>query len=45
MEIVKYTKKGNGNYQILFDNGKKININEDKIHYNQGERCPLSLVI
>ena len=31
MEIVKYTKKGNGNYQILFDNGKKININEDVI--------------
>ena len=31
MEIVKYRKKGNGNYQILFDNGKKININEDVI--------------
>ena len=24
---------------------EKININEDKIHYNQGERFPLSLVI
>lgn len=31
MEIVKYTKKGNGNYQILLDNEKKININEDVI--------------
>ena len=34
MEIVKYIKKGNGNYQIIFDNGKKINIQEDVIIKN-----------
>ena len=31
MEIVKYTKKGNGNYQITLDIGKKYNLNEDLI--------------
>lgn len=31
MEIIKYIKKGNGNYQILFDNNKKINLSEDII--------------
>lgn len=31
MIIEKYIKKGNGNYQILFDNGKKINFNENII--------------
>ncbi len=31
MEIVKYEKKGNNNYQILFSNGEKILINEDVI--------------
>ena len=34
MEIVKYIKKGNGNYQIIFDNEKKINIQEDVIIKN-----------
>lgn len=34
MEIVKYIKKGNGNYQIIFDNKKKINIQEDVIIKN-----------
>lgn len=34
MEIVKYIKRGNGNYQIVFDNGKKINIQEDVIIKN-----------
>lgn len=31
MEIVKYEKKGNNNYQVLFSDGKKILINEDVI--------------
>ena len=31
MEIVKYTKKGNGNYQITLDIGKRYNLNEDLI--------------
>lgn len=31
MIIEKYIKKGNGNYQIVFDNGKKINLNENII--------------
>lgn len=34
MKIVKYIKKGNGNYQIIFDNEKKINIQEDVIIKN-----------
>ena len=34
MEIVKYIKKGDGNYQIIFDNEKKINIQEDVIIKN-----------
>ena len=31
MEIIKYIKKGNGNYQVLFSDGKKINLQEDVI--------------
>ena len=31
MEITKYIKKGNGNYQVLFSDGKKINLQEDVI--------------
>lgn len=31
MQIIKYTKKGNGNYDILLDNNKKITLSEDLI--------------
>lgn len=31
MEIIKYEKKSNGNYQIYLDDGRKIKINEDII--------------
>jgi recX family len=31
MKITKYIKKGNGNYQVLFSDGKKINLQEDVI--------------
>ena len=31
MEIVKYEKKGNNNYQVYFDDGRKYLINEDVI--------------
>lgn len=31
MKVLKYVKKGNGNYQVLLDNDKKINLSEDVI--------------
>lgn len=31
MEIIKYEKKSNGNYQIYLDDGRKIKLNEDVI--------------
>lgn len=31
MEIIKYVKKGNNNYQIFLDTGEKLTINEDVI--------------
>lgn len=31
MNIVKFVKKGNNNYQIVFDNGKSVNVSEDII--------------
>ena len=31
MDIVKFVKKGNNNYQIVFDNGKSVNVSEDII--------------
>ena len=31
MKIIKYQKKGNNNYQVYLDNGKKYDINEDII--------------
>ena len=31
MEIIKYEKKNNGNYQIYLDDGRKIKLNEDVI--------------
>ena len=31
MEIIKYEKKGNNNYQVYFDDGRKLLINEDVI--------------
>ena len=34
MQIIKYTKKGNGNYDILLDNNKKITLSEDLILKN-----------
>lgn len=34
MKIVKYVKKGNGNYQVLFSDGKRINLQEDVIIKN-----------
>lgn len=34
MQIIKYTKKGNDNYDILLDNNKKITLSEDLILKN-----------
>lgn len=31
MKVIKYEKKGNGNYLVYFDNGEKIKLNEEII--------------